>query len=111
MDPIKIEYEKLATKIRLNLPIRALPTKELVAKIQVEHPELTLNSIFYIKDIINTGDLSGILCIIGGTGINSLVCSLTHIEIVPTEPLLTEIRKYQKERTKRVDIQYKQMGN
>ena len=111
MDPIKIEYEKLAEKIKLNLPIKALPTKELVSKIQDEHPELTLSSRFYIKDIINTGDLSGILCVIEGTGLNGLVCSLTNIEIVPTEPLLTEIKKYQEERTKRVDIQYKQLSN
>jgi hypothetical protein len=111
MDSIKIEYEKLAQKIKLNLPIRALPTRELVSKIKEKHPELTMNSKFYIKDIINTGDLSGILCIIEGTDVNGLVCSLTHIEIVPTEPLLTEIKKYQQERTRRVDSQYKQLGN
>ena len=111
MDSITIEYEKLARRIKLNLPIRALPTKELVSKIKEEHPELTMHSKFYIKDVINTGDLSGILCIIDGTDVNGLVCSLTHIEIVPTEPLLTEIKKYQEERTRRVDIQFKQMGN
>lgn len=111
MDTIKIEYEKLAEKIKLNLPIKALPTKELVSKIKDEHPELTLNSRFYIKDIINTGDLSGILCIIEGMEVNGVVCSLTHIEIVSTEPLIAEIKKYQQERTRRVDIQHKQLSN
>lgn len=111
MDPIKMEYETLARKIKLNLPIRALPTQELVSKIKEEHPELTLNSKFYIIDIINTGDLSGILCIIEGADVNGLVCSLTHIQILPAEPLLTEIKKYQEERTKRVNIQYKQLVN
>lgn len=111
MDQIKSEYEKLAQKIKINLPITALPTKELVSKIKEKHPELTMHSEFYIKDIINTGDLSGILCVIEGSEVNGVVCSLTHVEIVPTEPLLPEIKKYQAERTRRVDTQYKELSN
>lgn len=111
MDQVKAEYEVLVQKMRRYLPIKAFPTKELVSKIKDQHPRLTLQSEFYIQDIINTGDISGILCIIESNDVDGLVCSLTHIDIVPSEPLKTEIEKYQVKRAIRVDIQYKQTGN
>ena len=111
MNPIKAEYEELVMKIKPYLPIKAFPTKELVSKIKDHHPALTQQSIFLIEDVINTGDISGILCIIESDDVNGLLCSLTHIDIEPSEPLKSEIRRYQENRTRRVDIQYKQTGN
>lgn len=111
MDSIMAEYEELVQKIKLFLPINAFPTKELVSKILVQQPRLTLESELLIEDVINTGDISGILCIIESKDVDGLVCSLTHIDIAPSEPLKTEIQKYQDKRARRVDIQYKQTGN
>ena len=58
---------------------------------------------------MNTGDISGILCIIDfkdATG--RIACALTHIDIDRTNPLFPEIEKYQSKRAKRVDILNKQ---
>lgn len=111
MDQVKAEYEELTQKMKLFLPIKAIPTKELVSTIKDKHPRLTLESKFFISDVINTGDLSGILCMIECEDVDGLVCSLTHIEIDPSERLKNEIKTYQKKRALRVDIQYKQTGN
>lgn len=111
MDSITAEYEVLVQKIKRCLPIKAFPTKELVSKIRKQQPRLTLKSEFLIKDVINTGDISGILCIIESKDVDALACALTHIDIAPSEPLETEIKKYQDKRARRVDIQYKQTGN
>lgn len=111
MDPIKADYEVLVQKIKLCLPIKAFPTRELVSKIMTQQPRVTLKSEFLIKEVINTGDISGILCIIECEDVDGLACALTHIDIAPSEPLKTEIKEYQEKRTRRVDIQYKQTGN
>ena len=111
MDPIKAEYEVLVQKIKQCLPIKAFPTTELVSKIRSQQPRLTPESEFLIEDIINTGDISGILCIIDSKDVDGLACALTHIAIAPSEPLKMEIQKYQEKRARRVDIQYKQRGN
>jgi hypothetical protein len=111
MDLIKAEYEDLTQKIKLFLPIKAFPTRELVLKIKDQHPRITLHSEFLVADIINTGDISGILCMIECEDIEGLACALTHIIIEPSEPLKLEIEKYQKKRARRVDMQFKQTGN
>jgi hypothetical protein len=111
MDQIKAEYEVLCRMIKLYLPIKAFPTRELVLKISDQHPGVTPDSEFFITDVINTGDLSGILCVIESKDVIGLVCSLTHIEIAPSEPLKMEIEEYQNKRARRVDIQYKETSN
>ena len=112
MDPIKAEYEVLVKKMKQNLPIKAFPTRELVSKIRDKNPGLTLKSEFLIKDALNTGDITGILCIIDckdTTG--ELACALTHLEIARSEPLRIEIEKFQDKRARRVDSQFKQSRN
>ncbi len=111
MDQVKAEYEVLVQKIKLCLPIKATPTRELVSKIRGQQPRVTLKSEFLIKEVINTGDISGILCVIESKDVDGLACALTHIDIAPSEPLKKEIEKYQDKRARRVDIQYKQTGN
>ena len=64
MDIIQFEYEELIRKIKPNLPIKAFPSKELVSKLKDKNPNLTIKSQFLIKSAINTGDMSGIVCII-----------------------------------------------
>ncbi len=111
MEIIKDEYEEFIQKIKQSLPIKAFPTRELVAKIRDKHPKLTLKSNFLIKDVINTGDISGILCIIECEDAPGLACALTHIDIAQSEPLRNEIEKYQKRRAKRIERQHYQAWN
>jgi len=107
MENNKAQYEDLTNKIKQNLPIKAIPTRELVAQIRDKLPKLTLKSEFIIKDVMNTGDISGILCIIDCKDAEGLACALTHVIILQSEPLKQEIEKYQKKRAKRIDLIHK----
>ncbi len=109
MDKIKAEYEKLTQKMKQSLPIKALPSAELVSKLKGSHKKLTIKSEFLINDVMNTGDISGILCIIDcKDATDRIACALAHIVVDPSNPLLPEIEKYQRKRAKRLDIQSKQ---
>lgn len=102
MDPIKAEYEELTQKMKQQLPIKGFPIRDLVSKLRGSNPELTLKSEFLIKDVMNTGDISGILCVIECKDAKGIACGLTHIYINRSEPLFLEIEKYQKKRNKRL---------
>jgi hypothetical protein len=110
MTVIEAEYEVLTKKINQNLPIKAFPSKELVSKLQDKNPKLTIKSKFLIKSAINTGDMSGIVCIIECKDAHGLAVALAHIDIAKSEPLIKEIENYQKKRAFRVDLQYKLYG-
>lgn len=105
MDTIKAEYEELTRKIKEKLPMKAFPTRELVSKIRNDYPKLTLKSEFLIKDVMNTGDISGILCVIDCKDANGLACGLSHLIIARSEPLSMEIKEYQHKRAKRLKRQ------
>ncbi len=109
MDKIKAEYEELTQKIKQNLPIKALPKVELVSKLRGSHKKLTLKSEFLINDVMNTGDISGILCIIDcKDATDRIACALTHIVVDSSNPLFPEIEKYQRKRAIRVEFLSKQ---
>src|SRR5215211_7114143 len=100
MDTITAEYEALTQKMKQSLPMKAFPSRELVSNMRKQFPKLTLKSEFLIKDVMNSGDISGIVCIIDCKDAEGLACALTHIEIAPSEPLRMEIENYQKKRAK-----------
>jgi hypothetical protein len=104
MDAFKAEYEELTQLLKKQLPVKASPTRELVTLMRKKFPLLTLKSEFLIKDVINTGDISGILCTISCKDADGLACALTHIIPDRSAPLKAEIEKYQKKRAKRVEI-------
>ena len=63
-----------------------------------------MKSEFIIIDVMNTGDISGILCIIDcKDATDRIACALTHIVVDKSHPLFTEIEKYQHNHAKRVD--------
>ena len=110
MDILKAEYEELIRKMKPNLPIKAYPMRELVSALRTKHLQLTLKSEFLIKDVMNSGDVGGIVCIIECDDIKQdegLACSLTHVQIIKSEPLRNEIEKYQLKRAKRLNKQNK----
>lgn len=59
---------------------------------------------------MNTGDVTGILCVIDCKDIDEGVFAgaLTHVTISPSEPLRKEIEEYQDKRARRLDLQHKQ---
>jgi hypothetical protein len=104
MDIIQFEYEVLIQKMKQNLPIKAFPTRELVIALKNNNPKVKIKSQYEIKEVINSGDISGILCNIdSGDKEEVLLCALTHLLIAPSEPLKIEIEKYQIKRMKRIN--------
>jgi hypothetical protein len=110
MNTIEAEYEVLTQKMNQNLPIKAYPTSELVSKLRKLHPKINVKSNFLIKEVINTGDMSGIVCIIECKDVHGLAVALAHIDIAESEPLKNEIENYQEKMAFRVDLQYKLYG-
>lgn len=94
----KKEYEALTAKLTTVLPFNANPTRELVQALKNSDTPITLATELKIKSVLNTGDISGIICECEG----GLACGLTHLIFSPDHPLYSEILDYQKKRAKRI---------
>jgi len=99
---IKEQYEDLTKRLKDVVPFTAFPVRELVQELRNKGHALTLNTKLTVKDLYNSGDISGILCMIEQRGDEALVCGLTHLIIPPNHPLYKEIIDYQKKRHKRI---------
>lgn len=99
---IKEQYEELTRRLKEVLPFPAFPIRELVQELRKKGHSITLKSELIVKDVFNSGDISGIICTIEQTGDEALACGLTHLIISPKHPLYKEIIDYQKKRSKRL---------
>jgi Ser-tRNA(Ala) deacylase AlaX len=101
---IKEQYEELTKKLQQSLPIKAYPTRELVQSIRDKENPITLKSELTITTVHNSGDISGIMCVIEQKNKNVIACGLTHLIFMTDCPLYKEIVDYQKKRNKRVKL-------
>ncbi len=99
---IKEQYESLTVDLKKTIPFKAFPTRELVQELRNKGHEITLKTELIIKDVYNSGDITGIVCMIEETGNGALACGLTHLEVLRSHPLSKEIIAYQKKRNKRI---------
>ena len=99
---IKEQYEELTKKLQQSLPIKAYPTRELVHSLRDKENPITLKSELTITTVHNSGDISGIMCVIEQKNKNVIACGLTHLIIMANCPLYKEIVDYQKKRNKRI---------
>ncbi|MFO0321493.1 MAG: hypothetical protein ACK504_03600 [Bacteroidota bacterium] len=95
------QYNELTEKIKKYLPLKALPVRELVNVYRNNGKDITLKTELIIKEVHNSGNLSGIMCVIK-VDKNVFACGLTHLIFSPKIPLYKEIIKYQKNREKRM---------
>ena len=96
---IKEQYEDLTQKIKISLPIKAFPIRELVQILRDKGNPITLKTELTIIDVFNSGDISGIVCVIKEM---PTVCSLTHLTFSRNYPLYKDILEYQIKREKRI---------
>jgi hypothetical protein len=101
---IKEQYEALTQKIQQVLPLKAYPTRELVQSLRDKGNLITLKSELTITTVHNSGDISGIMCVIEQKNKNVIACGLTHLIFMVNCPLYKEIIDYQKKRIKRVKL-------
>ncbi len=69
---IKEEYEELTKKLKEVLPFSAFPIRELVQIFRNKEYLITLKTEFIVKDVYNSGDISGIICTIEHNGSKGL---------------------------------------
>ena len=96
-------YADLTEKLEKELPLKALPIRELVQILRNKNTPVTLHTEMTITSVFNSGDISGILCTVEAEGVIGLACSLTHLSFKDDCPLYKEITDYQIKRAKRID--------
>jgi hypothetical protein len=95
----KKQYEDLAQKLKTSLPLKTYPIRELVQIFRDKGNPITLKTELTIIDVYNSGDISGIFCVIKDM---DTACSLTHLTFSRTSPLYKDILDYQIKREKRI---------
>ena len=99
---IKEQYEELTTQLKEIVPFKAFPTRELVQTLRKKEHKITLKTELTIKDVYNSGDITGIICVTEKQDDEALACALTHVIISDSNSLYKEIKDYQKKRIKRI---------
>ena len=103
------QYRDLTEKIEKNLPLTAMPIRELVQVFRDKGNPITLKTELTITNVHNSGDISGIMCVVQNNNENVIICALTHLIFSPKCPLYLEICDYQRKREKRIK-KLRQMG-
>jgi hypothetical protein len=98
----KEQYQELTDKLMGVLPLKAYPIRSLVNVFRDNGAPVTLKTELTITGILNSGDVSGIICVVKDDGENVLACGLTHLIFAGSCPLFKEISDYQKKREKRI---------
>lgn len=104
-DPAKTD--SLMAGLKKALPIQARITPELARVLSKRTPDFPIPSRCNVIDVIDSGDLGGILCCtdIGGDPKTPHIVSLTHLAFNRNAPLAREIDAYQRHRIKKLKQQ------
>ena len=96
------QYDELTKKIKDILPLKAFPVREIISVFKEKGYPITLKSELKITSVHNSGDISGIMCVVQNNKENVIACSLTHLIFSNKDPLFKEISEYQRKRVKRI---------
>ena len=98
------EAMELIHKIEKQLPIIVHPGKVLVQSMREQGVKLTSDRELEIEHVFYMGDEGGIECGISldSQGKDFMVVSLTHLRVIPGQPLSNEIRAYQIQRNNKL---------
>ena len=96
------QYRDLAERINENLPLKAYPIRELVQIFRKNGHQITLKTELTLTGVHNSGDISGIMCIVELIDGYKMACALTHLIFTKATFLYSEISDYQRKREKRI---------
>ena len=99
---ISEQYRDLTAKINDNLPLKAYPIRELVQIFRKNGHPITLKTELTITSVHNSGDISGIMCIVELVDSYKMACALTHLIFSRTVTIYPEIIDYQRKRERRI---------
>jgi hypothetical protein len=91
---------KLIKEIETTLPIPAYPSKGVCEILRKKGIKVNPHTELQITNVVDSGDIGGILCTILEEKGNVFVASLTYLKIKPDHPLSDRILAYQKQRMK-----------
>ena len=97
------QYEGLTLALKETLPFKVFPCRELVQELRKKDHVITLKTQLVVKDVYNSGDITGIACKMEETEDGAIVCALTQLDVPKSHPLSKEIMAYQKKRIKRLN--------
>jgi len=91
-------------KMESALPIPAQATGDLARTLRDRGIKLPSNKSVIIEKLIYLGDEGGIACSITIPSHNdsAVIVSITHLRLLNTHPLASDVRKYQVARTKKL---------
>ena len=95
-------YSGLTIKLANEIPITAYPIRELVTAFRGKGHPITLKTKLTITSVLNTGDISGIMCAVTDIDDNVIACSLTHLIFDSKFKLYQDIIDYQRQRSNRI---------
>ena len=98
----KQQYESLYQKLKNELPFKAYPVRELIHVFRGKNIPVTLKTELTVTDVYNSGDISGIMCVIADDKKHPIVCSLSHLIFPRDFHLYKDITEYQRKRAKRI---------
>ena len=95
---------RLLEQMQDHLPIRALPTKEIVRTLRRGGVTARVDRALSAMHVFYAGDEAGIACDVTPTqhAKTVVLVSLTHLRIAPDHPLFAPIVAYQRERVRRL---------
>ena len=96
------QYAELTARIKSNLPLKAFPIRELVQIFRKNGHAVTLKTALTVTSVMNSGDISGIMCRVETADGYKMACALTHLVFLRSEVLYNEISDYQRKRAKRI---------
>lgn len=96
------QYNELTKKMEDALPLKAFPVREIIHIFREKGYPITLKSELKITSVHNSGDVSGIMCVVQNSKENVIACALTHLIFSNKSPLFNEILEYKRKREKRI---------
>jgi hypothetical protein len=98
----KESYRELTELINDHLPLKAYPIRELVQIFRKDGHPVTLKTELTLIKVMNSGDVSGIMCIVELDDGYKMACALTHLIFPKNSILYSDITDYQRKRNKRL---------
>jgi len=99
---ISEQYRELTELINDHLPLKAYPIRELVQIFRKDGHPITLKTELALIKVMNSGDVSGIMCIVELFDGYKMACALTHLVFPKNTYLYSDITDYQHKREKRI---------
>jgi hypothetical protein len=97
----------LTKKIEASLPITAYPSKEYLKLMKKQGKQVSGDQALTIDSVLYMGEEGGISCGIKPKENDKqvYVVSITHLNVDPNHPLASEIRQYQRQRSRNLMLE------